>query len=115
MLSVDIDQPGSITASSGKCGGFSHPLSWTVASLGPSSSSLTTLQGYSSLRFRPIRTLSSAVENLRQCKVVGVIDKVMTQLGTGGVRLGLDQRECKLEGPGSWDGRAGSQRTRQGT
>ncbi|XP_010283628.1 PREDICTED: ribosomal protein S6 kinase-like 1 [Phaethon lepturus] len=36
----------------------------------------TALQGYSSLRFRPIRTLSSAVENLRQCKVVGVIDKV---------------------------------------
>ncbi|NXO24468.1 RPKL1 protein, partial [Cisticola juncidis] len=32
--------------------------------------------GYSSLPFRPIRTLSSAVENLRRCKVVGVIDKV---------------------------------------
>ncbi|NWJ07843.1 RPKL1 protein, partial [Crypturellus undulatus] len=32
--------------------------------------------GYSSLRFRPIRTLSSTVENLRRCKVVGVIDKV---------------------------------------
>ncbi|XP_010165238.1 ribosomal protein S6 kinase-like 1, partial [Antrostomus carolinensis] len=32
--------------------------------------------GYSSLRFRPIRTLSSAVENLRRCKVIGVIDKV---------------------------------------
>ncbi|XP_062432151.1 ribosomal protein S6 kinase-like 1 [Rhea pennata] len=32
--------------------------------------------GYSSLRFRPIRTLSSAVENLKRCKVVGVIDKV---------------------------------------
>ncbi|NWU29384.1 RPKL1 protein, partial [Dyaphorophyia castanea] len=32
--------------------------------------------GYSSLRFRPVRTLSSAVENLRRCKVVGVIDKV---------------------------------------
>ncbi|KFW94277.1 Ribosomal protein S6 kinase-like 1, partial [Phalacrocorax carbo] len=32
--------------------------------------------GYSSLRFRPIRTLSSALENLRRCKVVGVIDKV---------------------------------------
>ncbi|NXH12821.1 RPKL1 protein, partial [Bucco capensis] len=32
--------------------------------------------GCSSLRFRPIRTLSSAVENLRRCKVVGVIDKV---------------------------------------
>lgn len=49
------------------------------------------LQGYSSLRFRPIRTLSSAVENLRRCKVVGVIDKVMTRPGTGGVRLGLDR------------------------
>ncbi|KAI1237721.1 Ribosomal protein S6 kinase-like 1, partial [Lamprotornis superbus] len=36
----------------------------------------TIATGYSSLRFRPIRTLSSAVENLRRCKVVGVIDKV---------------------------------------
>ncbi|NXQ52035.1 RPKL1 protein, partial [Anthoscopus minutus] len=36
----------------------------------------TSATGYSSLRFRPIRTLSSAVENLRRCKVVGVIDKV---------------------------------------
>ncbi|NXY25607.1 RPKL1 protein, partial [Atrichornis clamosus] len=36
----------------------------------------TTATGYSSLRFRPIRTLSSTVENLRRCKVVGVIDKV---------------------------------------
>ncbi|XP_065492842.1 ribosomal protein S6 kinase-like 1 isoform X1 [Caloenas nicobarica] len=35
-----------------------------------------TATGYSSLRFRPIRTLSSAVENLRRCKVVGVVDKV---------------------------------------
>ncbi|XP_010015226.1 PREDICTED: ribosomal protein S6 kinase-like 1, partial [Nestor notabilis] len=35
-----------------------------------------TATGYSSLRFRPIRTLSSAVENLRRCKVVGLIDKV---------------------------------------
>uniref|UniRef100_A0A8B9FN87 Ribosomal protein S6 kinase like 1 n=1 Tax=Amazona collaria TaxID=241587 RepID=A0A8B9FN87_9PSIT len=43
--------------------------------------------GYSSLRFRPIRTLSSAVENLRRCKVVGVIDKVMARPGTGGVSL----------------------------
>uniref|UniRef100_A0A8D0H6F9 Ribosomal protein S6 kinase like 1 n=1 Tax=Sphenodon punctatus TaxID=8508 RepID=A0A8D0H6F9_SPHPU len=31
--------------------------------------------GYSSLRFRPIRTLSSAVENLRRCKVVGILEK----------------------------------------
>ncbi|XP_038262733.1 ribosomal protein S6 kinase-like 1 [Dermochelys coriacea] len=36
----------------------------------------STATGYSSLRFRPIRTLSSAVENLRHCKVVGVIEKV---------------------------------------
>ncbi|KAM6311808.1 ribosomal protein S6 kinase-like 1 [Aegotheles albertisi] len=42
--------------------------------------------GYSSLRFRPIRTLSSTVENLRRCKVVGVIDKVqiIQDLATGG-------------------------------
>ncbi|KAJ7345004.1 hypothetical protein JRQ81_000954 [Phrynocephalus forsythii] len=32
--------------------------------------------GYSSLRFRPIRTLCTPVENLRRCKVVGIIDKV---------------------------------------
>ncbi|XP_007425500.1 ribosomal protein S6 kinase-like 1 [Python bivittatus] len=32
--------------------------------------------GYSSLRFRPIRTLSTPVENLKHCKVVGIIDKV---------------------------------------
>lgn len=112
-LSLDVDQPGSIAASCGKSGDFSHLLSWIVASLGPSSCSLTTLQGYSSLRFRPIRTLSSAVENLRCCKVVGVIDKVMTRPGTGEVRLGLDQRECKLEGPGSWDEGACPPRTRE--
>lgn len=33
-------------------------------------------QGYSSLRFRPIRHLSSPVEDLEMCKVVGVTDKV---------------------------------------
>lgn len=33
-------------------------------------------QGYSSLRFRPIRHLSSPVEDLEMCKVVGVSDKV---------------------------------------
>ncbi|XP_054232759.1 ribosomal protein S6 kinase-like 1 isoform X4 [Homo sapiens] len=31
--------------------------------------------GFSSLRLRPIRTLSSAVEQLRGCRVVGVIEK----------------------------------------
>ncbi|KAF7670205.1 hypothetical protein LDENG_00043450 [Lucifuga dentata] len=38
----------------------------------------THLGGYSSLRFRPIRHLSSPVEDLEMCKVVGVIDKVLT-------------------------------------
>ncbi|KAM4690732.1 ribosomal protein S6 kinase-like 1 isoform 1-T2 [Rhinophrynus dorsalis] len=33
-------------------------------------------EGYSSLRFRPIRILSSAVENLKRCRVVKIIDKV---------------------------------------
>uniref|UniRef100_A0A3B5LY86 Ribosomal protein S6 kinase-like 1 n=1 Tax=Xiphophorus couchianus TaxID=32473 RepID=A0A3B5LY86_9TELE len=35
------------------------------------------LFGYSSLRFRPIRHLSSPVEDLEMCKVVGVSDKVL--------------------------------------
>ncbi|XP_029350021.1 ribosomal protein S6 kinase delta-1 isoform X2 [Echeneis naucrates] len=35
------------------------------------------LGGYSSLRFRPIRHLSSPVEDLEMCKVVGVTDKVL--------------------------------------
>ncbi|XP_048046150.1 ribosomal protein S6 kinase-like 1 [Megalobrama amblycephala] len=38
----------------------------------------THLGGYSSLRFRSIRHLSSPVENLAMCKVVGIIDKVLT-------------------------------------
>ncbi|XP_063295890.1 ribosomal protein S6 kinase-like 1 [Pelobates fuscus] len=33
-------------------------------------------EGYSSLRFRPIRVLSAAVENLKHCRVVEIIDKV---------------------------------------
>ncbi|XP_018601640.2 uncharacterized protein rps6kl1 isoform X2 [Scleropages formosus] len=38
----------------------------------------TTLSGgYSSLRFRPIRNLSMPVEDLKTCKVVGVVDKVL--------------------------------------
>lgn len=36
-------------------------------------------QGYSSLRFRSIRHLSSPVEDLEMCKVVGIIDKVRTK------------------------------------
>ncbi|XP_073683105.1 ribosomal protein S6 kinase-like 1 [Garra rufa] len=38
----------------------------------------THLGGYSSLRFRSIRHLSSPVENLAMCKVIGIIDKVLT-------------------------------------
>uniref|UniRef100_A0A667Y7V3 Ribosomal protein S6 kinase like 1 n=1 Tax=Myripristis murdjan TaxID=586833 RepID=A0A667Y7V3_9TELE len=37
------------------------------------------LGGYSSLRFRPIRHLSSPVEDLEMCKVVGVIDKSLAK------------------------------------
>ncbi|XP_075050519.1 ribosomal protein S6 kinase-like 1 isoform X2 [Mixophyes fleayi] len=33
-------------------------------------------EGYSSLRFRPIRVLSAAVENLKHCRVLEIIDKV---------------------------------------
>ncbi|GAB5573035.1 ribosomal protein S6 kinase-like 1 isoform X2 [Prionailurus iriomotensis] len=36
--------------------------------------------GFSSLRLRPIRTLSSALEQLRGCRVVGVIEKVQLSL-----------------------------------
>ncbi|KAG7511240.1 hypothetical protein JOB18_044669 [Solea senegalensis] len=35
------------------------------------------LGGYSSLRFRPIRHLSSPMEDLEMCKVIGVTDKVL--------------------------------------
>ncbi|KAL1258438.1 hypothetical protein QQF64_011682 [Cirrhinus molitorella] len=38
----------------------------------------THVGGYSSLRFRSIRHLSSPVENLAMCKVIGIIDKVLT-------------------------------------
>uniref|UniRef100_A0A3P9BNJ1 Ribosomal protein S6 kinase-like 1 n=1 Tax=Maylandia zebra TaxID=106582 RepID=A0A3P9BNJ1_9CICH len=37
------------------------------------------LGGYSSLRFRPIRHLSSPVEDLEMCKVVGVADKSLVK------------------------------------
>ncbi|KAI4872462.1 hypothetical protein NFI96_021051 [Prochilodus magdalenae] len=37
----------------------------------------TQLGGFSSLRFRSIRHLSSPVEDLEMCKVVGVLDKVL--------------------------------------
>ncbi|XP_069064577.1 ribosomal protein S6 kinase-like 1 isoform X1 [Pleurodeles waltl] len=37
---------------------------------------LSITEGYSSLRFRPIRSLSSPIEHLSTCKVVGILDKV---------------------------------------
>ncbi|XP_051476437.1 ribosomal protein S6 kinase-like 1 isoform X2 [Apus apus] len=55
--------------------------------------------GYSSLRFRPVRTLSSAVENLRGCKVVGVIDKVqiVQDPATGGTFILKSLRKSHVE------------------
>ncbi|KAF6132660.1 ribosomal protein S6 kinase like 1 [Phyllostomus discolor] len=35
--------------------------------------------GFSSLRLRPIRTLSSALEQLRGCRVIGVIEKSLSR------------------------------------
>ncbi|OXB66843.1 hypothetical protein ASZ78_003545 [Callipepla squamata] len=42
--------------------------------------------GYSSLRLRPVRTLRSAVDDLRRCRVLALIDKVqvLQDPGTGG-------------------------------
>ncbi|XP_036592109.1 ribosomal protein S6 kinase-like 1 [Trichosurus vulpecula] len=58
--------------------------------------------GFSSLRLRPIRTLSSAVENLRCCKVVGVIEKVqlVQDPATGGTFVVKSLPKCHVE---TWD------------
>ncbi|XP_072479629.1 ribosomal protein S6 kinase-like 1 [Notamacropus eugenii] len=58
--------------------------------------------GFSSLRLRPIRTLSSAVENLRTCKVVGVIEKVqlVQDPATGGTFVVKSLPKCHVE---TWD------------
>ncbi|XP_027700689.1 ribosomal protein S6 kinase-like 1 [Vombatus ursinus] len=55
--------------------------------------------GFSSLRLRPIRTLSSAVENLRCCKVVGVIEKVqlVQDPATGGTFVVKSLPKCHVE------------------
>ncbi|XP_043845870.1 ribosomal protein S6 kinase-like 1 isoform X2 [Dromiciops gliroides] len=59
-------------------------------------------KGFSSLRLRPIRTLSSAVENLRCCKVVGVIEKVqlVQDPATGGTFVVKSLPKCHVE---TWD------------
>ncbi|XP_040187869.1 ribosomal protein S6 kinase-like 1 isoform X2 [Rana temporaria] len=41
-------------------------------------------EGYSSLRFRPIRVLSAAVENLKRCQVLQIIDKSLMKSGRSG-------------------------------
>ncbi|XP_006865586.1 PREDICTED: ribosomal protein S6 kinase-like 1 [Chrysochloris asiatica] len=54
--------------------------------------------GFSSLRLRPIRTLSSALEQLRGCKVVGVIEKVqlVQDPETGGIFVVKSLPRCHV-------------------
>ncbi|XP_032261480.1 ribosomal protein S6 kinase-like 1 isoform X1 [Phoca vitulina] len=54
--------------------------------------------GFSSLRLRPIRTLSSALEQLRGCKVVGVIEKVqlVQDPATGGTFVVKSLSRCHV-------------------
>ncbi|XP_028932200.1 ribosomal protein S6 kinase-like 1 isoform X2 [Ornithorhynchus anatinus] len=55
--------------------------------------------GFSSLRFRPIRTLSSAVENLKRWKVLGVIEKVQLVQDpiAGGIFVVKSLPKCHVE------------------
>ncbi|KAB1276904.1 Ribosomal protein S6 kinase-like 1 [Camelus dromedarius] len=57
--------------------------------------------GFSSLRLRPIRTLSSALEQLRGCRVVGVIEKVSA--ASPGPS---DWRDLRGEGSGAASGQS---------
>ncbi|XP_004837246.1 ribosomal protein S6 kinase-like 1 isoform X3 [Heterocephalus glaber] len=54
--------------------------------------------GFSSLRLRPIRTLRSALEQLRGCRVVGVIDKVqlVQDPATGGTFVVKSLPRCHV-------------------
>ncbi|XP_058433759.1 ribosomal protein S6 kinase-like 1 isoform X3 [Marmota monax] len=54
--------------------------------------------GFSSLRLRPIRTLSTALEQLRGCRVVGVIDKVqlVQDPATGGTFVVKSLPRCHV-------------------
>ncbi|KAM8948503.1 ribosomal protein S6 kinase-like 1 isoform 4-T4 [Lycaon pictus] len=54
--------------------------------------------GFSSLRLRPIRTLSSALEQLRGCRVVGVIEKVqlVQDPATGGTFVVKSLSRCHV-------------------
>ncbi|XP_059135712.1 ribosomal protein S6 kinase-like 1 isoform X1 [Peromyscus eremicus] len=54
--------------------------------------------GFSSLRLRPIRTLSSALEQLRGCRVVGIIEKVqlVQDPATGGTFVVKGLPRCHM-------------------
>ncbi|XP_012597563.2 ribosomal protein S6 kinase-like 1 isoform X1 [Microcebus murinus] len=54
--------------------------------------------GFSSLRLRPIRTLSSALEQLRGCRVVGVLEKVqlVQDPATGGTFVVKSLPRCHV-------------------
>ncbi|XP_053457756.1 ribosomal protein S6 kinase-like 1 [Nycticebus coucang] len=54
--------------------------------------------GFSSLRLRPIRTLSSALEQLRGCRVVGVLEKVqlVQDPATGGTFVVKSLPRCHM-------------------
>ncbi|KAI2572050.1 ribosomal protein S6 kinase-like 1 isoform 2 [Homo sapiens] len=64
----------------------------------PLSSGASPSAGFSSLRLRPIRTLSSAVEQLRGCRVVGVIEKVqlVQDPATGGTFVVKSLPRCHM-------------------
>ncbi|XP_063507940.1 ribosomal protein S6 kinase-like 1 isoform X5 [Pongo pygmaeus] len=64
----------------------------------PLSSGASPSTGFSSLRLRPIRTLSSAVEQLRGCRVVGVIEKVqlVQDPATGGTFVVKSLPRCHM-------------------
>ncbi|NP_001125795.1 ribosomal protein S6 kinase-like 1 [Pongo abelii] len=64
----------------------------------PLSSGASPSTGFSSLRLRPIRTLGSAVEQLRGCRVVGVIEKVqlVQDSATGGTFVVKSLPRCHM-------------------
>ncbi|XP_057199543.1 ribosomal protein S6 kinase-like 1 isoform X1 [Triplophysa rosa] len=64
----------------------------------------THVGGYSSLRFRSIRHLSSPVENLSMCRVLGVLDKVLTVEGV----ISGETFIVKSLSKSSWESRARS-------
>nr|XP_012293635.1 ribosomal protein S6 kinase-like 1 isoform X3 [Aotus nancymaae] len=64
----------------------------------PLGSGASPSMGFSSLRLRPIRTLSSGLEQLRGCRVVGVIEKVqlVQDPATGGTFVVKSLPRCHM-------------------